>query len=214
MMKLYGSPPTRSLRVQWLLNELELPYETVKVNMEAGEHRSAAFLALNPVGKIPALVDGDTLMTESAAIPLWLAERDPMQRFIPTNVDERGQMYRWIFFLVTEIEAPLWRSALHEVIYAQARRIPEEVANAERDAREMLAVLERHMADREWLVGNRPSVADFIAAYTLDWARHARLLGDCPALTAFVEKMYRRPRAPMTIDEGFAAMKTAAAAGG
>lgn len=211
-MKLYGSPPTRAVRVQWLLNELGMAYETVAVDMEAGENRSPAFLALNPAGKIPALVDGEMLMTESAAIPLWLAERDPERRFIPEDVDERGQMYRWIFFLVTEIEVPLWRSALHEVIYAQERRIPEEVANAERDCREMLAVLEHHMTGRDWVVGSRPSVADFIAAYTLDWARHARLLGDCPALNAFVEKMYRRPKAPMTIAQGFAAMKPEAAA--
>lgn len=205
-MKLYGTPPTRALRVLWLLNELDLPHDMIEVDMGAGENRSAGFLGINPVGKIPAVVDGATIMTESAAIPLWLAERDPGRRFIPADVDTRGQMYRWIFFLVTEIEQPLWRGALHEVIYPEERRIAAEPANAEQDCREMLAVFEQHMQGREWVAGSAVSVADFIAAYTLDWARHAGFLDGLPALSAFVDRMYARPKAPMTIAEGFAAM--------
>lgn len=208
-MKLYGTPPTRAIRVLWLLNELDVPHEMVEIDVPGGGLDAPGFRAINPAGKIPALVDGDLVMTESAAIPLWLAERDPAQRFIPADVDTRGQMYRWIFFLVTEIEQPLWRGALHEVIYPEERRLPAEPANAEMDCRAMLAVFEQHMQGRDWVAGEEVSVADFIAAYTLDWARHAGFLDGCPALSAFVERMYARPKAPMTIAQGFAAMARA-----
>src|SRR5690606_21356404 len=77
MLKLYGSPPTRALRVIWLLNELGLEYERCPVDFMRGEARQAAFLALNPAAKVPVLVDGDIVLTESAAIQLYLAEKHP-----------------------------------------------------------------------------------------------------------------------------------------
>jgi glutathione S-transferase len=206
MMKLHGTPPTRAVRVQWLLQELGIPYEMIEVDVMGGGLDEPGFRRLNPAGKIPVLVDGDTVMTESAAIPLWLAERDPDRRFIPADIDERGQMYRWLFFLMTEIEAPLWRSVLHEVIYPEDRRIAAEIANARRDVLAMLAVFEAHMANRIHVVGDRMTVADFNAAYLMDWARYNNMLDDCPALTAFVERMYARPNAPMTLAQGFEAL--------
>src|SRR3546814_958780 len=83
-------------------------------------------------------------------------------------------MYRWIFFLVTEIEQPLWRIARHTFIYPEAKRLPQDVALARQDCLAMVAVLERHMAEREFMAGDRLSVADLNAAYTHDWANTAR----------------------------------------
>ena len=200
-MKLYGTPPTRAVRAMWLLNEIGVAYEIVPVDIPNGEHRSAKFLALNPAGKAPVLVDGDVVLTESAAMQLYLAEKYPAAGLIPATVAERGQMYRWLFFLMTEIEAPLWRMALHEFIYEPADRIPAEVPNARRDCRAMLAVLEAHMAGRTYLVGDRVSVADFNAAFTLDWADEVGLLDAAPHLRAFVERMYARPTAPVRIKD-------------
>ena len=203
-MKLYGTPPTRALRVQWLLNELGVECEVIDLNpMDP----SPELLKLNPAGKLPVLVDGDVVITESAAIPLYLAEKYPEKGFIPADLANRGQMYRWIFFLVTEIEQPLWRIALNTQIYAEEDRVPADIANATRDCKKMVAVFENHMTDRDFVVGDRLSVADFIAAYTLDWANEAQMLGDAPRLTAYVETMYARAAAPMTIKEGFASLQ-------
>ena len=203
-MKLYGTPPTRALRVQWLLNELGVECEVVDLNPA---DPSPELLKLNPAGKLPVLVDGDVVLTESAAIPLYLAEKYPEKGFIPADLANRGQMYRWIFFLVTEIEQPLWRIALNTQIYAEEDRVPADIANATRDCKKMVAVFENHMKDREFVVGERLSVADFMAAYTLDWANEGKMLGDGPQLRAYVETMYARPTAPMTIKEGFAALQ-------
>lgn len=74
MMKLYGLGPTRSLRVRWALQELDADFEFVPINLLAGENRRPDFLSLNPAGKLPVLVDGDLVLTESAAIVMYLAE--------------------------------------------------------------------------------------------------------------------------------------------
>jgi glutathione S-transferase len=203
-MKLYGTPPTRAIRVQWLLNELGIDCDVVALN-PLGD-LPPEFLALNPARKLPVLVDGDVVLTESAAIPLYLAEKFPERGLIPTGLADRAQMYRWIFFLVTEIEQPLWRIALNTTIYPEADRVPADIRNATRDCKKMVAVFERHMTDRDVVAGDRLSVADFIAAYTLDWANEAEMLGDAPRLRAYVKTMYARPTAPMTIKQGFAAL--------
>lgn len=205
-IKLYGMPPTRVLRPLWVLNEVGAEYESVPVDPLGEEAKSPAFLALNPAGKVPVLVDGELVLTESAAIQLYLAEKYPERGLIPGDIAERAQMYRWMFFLVTEIEQPLWRIARNVMIYPEDRRVPADIANATRDCKDMLAVLEKHMQGREYLVGERLSVADLNAAYTLDWAGFADMLGDAPALRAFVERMYARPTAPPTIKAAFEAL--------
>jgi glutathione S-transferase len=205
MMKLYGTPPTRALRVIWLLNELGLEYERCPVDFMKGEARQPAFLDLNPAAKVPVLIDGDVVLTESAAIQLYLAEKHPEAALIPEALADRAQMYRWIFFLVTEIEQPLWRIARHTAIYPEDERLPQDIALARRDCLAMVAVLERHMAGREFMAGDRLSVADFNAAYTLDWANTAEMLDDAPRLREYLAKMYARPTAPQTIAEAFAA---------
>ena len=199
MLKLYGTPPTRALRVIWLLNELGLEYEMVPVDLLRGEQRKLDFLTLTPAAKVPVLVDGDLVITESAAIQLYLAEKNPEADYIPTTVEGRAQMYRWIFFLVTEIEQPLWRIARHTFIYPENQRLPQDIDLARQEGIEMVAVLERHMKDREFLVGDRLSVADFTAAYTLDWANEEQMLENAPRLKAYLESLYARPKAPPTI---------------
>ena len=206
-MKLYGTPPTRSIRVIWLLNELDLECEIVPVDLRGGEHRTAEFLALNPAGKVPVLVDGEVVLTESVAIALYLAEKCPEKGLIPEGLEERAQMYRWIFFLVNEIEQPLWRMARHSSIYPEEQRLPADIKRAARECKQMAAVLEEHMQGREFMVGDQLTVADLMGAYTLDWAREVKILEDCPNLRAFVDRMYARPKAPPTIAQAFAALQ-------
>jgi glutathione S-transferase len=207
MLKLYGTPPTRVLRVMWLLNELGLEYEHIPIDMFKGEHKSAGFLAINPAGKVPVLVDGDVVLTESCAIQMYLAEKHPEKGFIPRSVADRAQMYRWCFFLATEIEQPLWRIAHHQFIYPKDKRLPQDIELAAAECKEMVAVLEQHMKDKTFLVGDRLSVADFNAAYMLDWANEQKMLVDAPRLREFLKTMYARPTAPPTIAQASAAMK-------
>ena len=207
MLKLYGTPPTRALRVIWLLNELGLEYEMLPVDLLHGGTQKEDFLALNPAAKVPVLVDGSLVLTESAAIQLYLAEKNPQAGFIPESVEDRAQMYRWIFFLVTEIEQPLWRIARHTFIYPEEKRLPQDVDLARQECVKMVAVLERHMEEREFIVADRLSVADFNAAYTLDWANEEKMLDGTPRLRKYLKSMYARSAAPPTIAEAFAALE-------
>jgi glutathione S-transferase len=208
MMKLYGTPPTRALRVIWLLNELGLEYEMLPVDVLQGENQKQDFLTLNPAAKVPVLVDGSLVVTESAAIQLYLADKNPQAGFIPETVEDRAQMYRWIFFLVTEIEQPLWRIARHTFLYPEEKRLPQDVDLARQECVEMVAVLERHMEEREFMVADRLSVADFNAAYTLDWANEEKMLDGTPRLRAYLKSMYARSTAPPTIAEALAALES------
>lgn len=206
MLKLYGFAPMRSLRVLWALQELATDFEFVPINIFAGENLHPDFLRLNPAGKIPVLVDGDLVVTESAAIVLYLAEKHSARGLLPAGVSERAQVYRWLMFAVTELEQPLWRIAKHTSLYPEEKRLPDEVALASEEFLQMAAVIDRHLEGREFLVGDHISAADCVAAYTLDWANEAQLLGPFPNLAAYVERLYARPSAPLRISEAFASL--------
>jgi glutathione S-transferase len=206
-MKLYEFPPTRSIRARWTLQELGVEFEAIEVNLRAGENGQAEFRALNPAGKLPVLVDGDTVVTESAAIAIYLAEKYPQKGLLPTDPHQRAELYRWVFFTVTELEQPLWRIARHTSFYPEAQRLPAEVDIARREFKEMAAVLEKHMSGRQFVVGDGVTVADFVLAYTLDWGNEVGLLGDCPALGSYLERMYARPKAAPRIKQALASMK-------
>jgi glutathione S-transferase len=148
------------------------------------------------------------VITESVAIVLYLAERDPQRRFLPRHIALRAQVYRWLLFAATELEQLLWRIARHIALYPQEMRLPAEPPLARQDFAEMAAVLERHMKDREFVVGDEVTVVDFVMAYTLDWANEARLLGEFPDLKAYLERMYTRPNAPPPIAQALASRRT------
>jgi glutathione S-transferase len=173
----------------------------------AGEHRSPAFLKINPAGKLPVLVDGDMVLTESIAIVLYLAEKYRDKGLIPADLQQRAQLMRWLLFTTTELEQPLWRIARHTALYPEDKRLPGELALAREDFTEMASVLEEHMRGRQYVVGNAATIADFVLAYTLDWATMAKVLNGFPRLEAYVEDMYARPRAPMRIKKAFASVK-------
>lgn len=209
-MKLYEFAPTRSIRVRWTLQELGVAFEPVTVDLIAGEHRSLEFLRINPAGRIPVLVDGDRVLTESVAIVLYLAEKHPTRGLIPSELEQRAELYRWLFFTVTELEQPLWRISRHTALYPEERRLPGDVALAREEFREMATVLADHLHGRRFVVGERVSVADFVVAYTLDWGHEAGLLDDFPELLAYVERMYARPNAPLRIADAFASIQAGA----
>jgi glutathione S-transferase len=210
VMKLYGFGPTRSLRALWGLRELGADFEFVPVKIPAGEHRRPEFLALNPAGKLPVLVDGDNVLTESAAIVLYLAEKFPEKGLLPKDLKQRSQVYRWIMFAMTELEQPLWRIAKHTFILPEEKRLPQDVALATDDFAAMAAVLERHMQGRDFIVGDRLTAADCVTAYLMDWANMNHMIDGFPNLRRYLDRMYARPTAPQTIAEAFASVQAAA----
>jgi glutathione S-transferase len=189
-----------------MLQELGVDFDAVTVDLTRREHCSPDFLELNPAGKVPVLIDGDLVLNESVAIVLYLAEKYPDRGFIPADPKLRADFYRWILFSVTELEQPWWRIAKHTHLYPEQDRLPAEVTLARRDFLPMAAVLEKHMRGRNYVVGDRVTAADFVVAYTLDVAEEMQLLGACPTLRSYIERMYARPHAPQRIADIFRAM--------
>jgi glutathione S-transferase len=208
-MRLYEFPPTRSIRVRWTLQELGIPFEAVPVDLRIGEQRRPEFLQVNPAGRVPVLVDGDVMLTESVAIVVYLADKYPAKQLMPSDPALRGQALRWLLFAATELEQPLWRIARNSFVYPEAERLPADVAKARHEFAEMAAVLEAHMHGREFVVGTHATVVDFVVAYTLDWASENDLLDGFPVLAAYVARMYARPNAAPRIAAAFAALPAA-----
>jgi glutathione S-transferase len=206
-MKLYEFAPTRSIRVRWTLQELGVAFDAEVVNLVAGEAQRPAFLKLNPAGKLPVLVDGDLVLTESVAIVVYLAEKYPEKRLLPPEPAQRAQAHKWLLFAATELEQPLWRIAKHSVIYPEDKRLPADIDLARGDFTAMARVLDAHMDGREYVVDDKVSVADFVLAYTLDWANMVGLLEEFPRLRGYMERLYQRPHAPMRIAEAFASIR-------
>lgn len=206
-MKLYGFGPTRTLRALWGLKELGIPHDYIHVDLFGGEAQTPEFLKLNPAGKLPVLVDGDVVLPESAAIILYLAEKYPQKGLLPDDAAARAQVYRWILFAMTELEQPLWRIAKHSFLYPEDKRLPQDIALAGEEFRQMAAVLEAHMAGRDFIVGDRMGAADCVTAYLIDWANEQKLLDGLPRLRAYLKRMYARPAAPQRIAEAFASVR-------
>jgi glutathione S-transferase len=207
-MRLYEFGPTRSIRVRWTLQELGVDFESVKINLVAGDHRRPEFLKINPAGKLPVLVDGDLVLTESVAIVLYLAEKYRDKGLIPAGLRQRAQVYRWLLFAATELEQPLWRISRHTALYPENQRLPGDVVLASQEFKDMATVVEQHMQRRQFVVGDDVTVADFVMAYTLDWGNEARLLDGFPQLLSYMKRMYARPRAAQRIADAFRSIKT------
>ena len=208
-MKLYEFGPTRSTRARWTLQELGVDFESVVVDLVRGDHRRPEFLALNPAGKVPVLVDGDVVLNESVAIVLYLADKYADRGLIPRDAAGRGEVYRWLLFAATELEQPLWRITRNTRLYPEERRQPTDVAIAGEEFQAMAAVLDAHLHGREFVAGKDVTVADFATAYTLDWGDLVGLLGRFPRLIDYMARMYARPKAPLRIAAAFAAIEAA-----
>lgn len=192
-MKLYGRSNTRSLRAAWALEEAGAEYEYVTVDLFKGEGRSPAFLAINPAGKIPVLVDGGLVLTESVAIVTYVGEKFPAGGLVPEALGDRADYLRWCSFAVTELEQPLWTIAKHRFALPRELRVEAIEKTARWEFARAKELFEGALGGREFILESGFSGADILAAHTLAWARSARIALESPALEAYVERLASRP---------------------
>ena len=176
MLKLYGYRNGRTLRALWTLEEIGAQYDYVEVDLMRGEGREPWFLQINPGGKVPVLDDNGAIITESAAVCMHLAERFPECRLLPPpGTPERTECYKWISFILTELDAPLWTIAKHRFSLPKERRVPAVIDTAIWEFGVAVKILALGLGDRPYLVGGSFTVADILAGHTLLWAKSARL---------------------------------------
>jgi len=192
-VKLYGCANSRSLRALWAVEHTGAPCDYVPVDLFKGEGRSPAFLAVNPGGKVPVLVDGAVTLTESLAIVTYLGEKFPDSRLVPATLALRADYWRWCSFVVTELEQPLWTIARHRFILPKAQRLPQLEPLQIADFAAAATLLAGALRDREYLLEGGFSGADILAGHTLAWARSARVPLGHATLESYLDRMNAHP---------------------
>jgi glutathione S-transferase len=192
-MKLYYVPRTRATRPRWMLEELGVPYQLVRLDPSKGETRTPEHLARHPLGHVPVLEDGDLRIFESVAICLHLADRFPDRGFAPPpGSPERALCYQWLFYAATEIEPPI-SIAGAEMRKPEAERDMRLVASQRERLARAVAPLEPALSGRTHLVGDRFSVADVVLGSMLLMAKARGAISGVPAVEAYMDRLEKRP---------------------
>ena len=185
---LYSNPMSRGRTVQWLLDELGAPYDLKVLDLAKREHKSAEYLAINPMGKVPAIVHRGVVVTEAAAICVYLADAFPKAGLAPKLDDpKRGTYLRWIFFGVGCFEPA--------VIDKMFARPPVERPGAigYGTYETMLAVLATALTPGPWILGERFSAADVFVGSQLNFALMTKAIEPTPVFQAYVDRIAARP---------------------
>lgn len=184
-MKLYHNPRSRSTRPNWLIEELGLDVERVMIAFDKGEHRAPAFLAINPLGQLPAMEDNGVTLTESGAICLYLTDVYGSQ-LKPDTPAGLAAYHRWIAYVPGTLE--------HRAmgIY-MAGDDPEKRAAAKEKLAEAVQVVADAFGDGPWLVGDRFTTADVVMGSTLLWMQLAGMIDMPSTLAPWADRLQQRP---------------------
>ena len=183
---LYHHPFSRAANVIWMLEEVGVPYELHHVDIIKGGQKSPELLALNPMGKLPILTDGDAVVTESAAIALYLGDRYSYGKLAP-RVDDpaRAAYLRWAFFAPSVIEPG--------VMAKMANWTYKDGQAGWGSYEAMLAAMESAISDRAFILGDAFSMADVVFGGTLRYMIGFKMMEPRPAFTAYAERLAARP---------------------
>lgn len=175
MLKLYGGARSRASIVQWYLEELGVPYEFILLDMQAGEHRQPAYLSINPMGKVPAIVDGDFQLWESGAILFYLAQK---YGNLSSSPEEQAAVLQWIIF---------GNATLGPGIFVEANR--------EREMPRLMTPLNQILEKQPFLLGDELSVADIAVGSILAYIPIMLKLdlSEYPAVVDYMKRLSERP---------------------
>jgi glutathione S-transferase len=175
MLKLYGGARSRASIVQWYLEELGEPYEFILLDMQAGEHRQPQYLAINPMGKVPAIVDGDLKLWESGAILFYLAQKYGK---LPSSLEEQATINQWILF---------GNATLGPGIFVEANR--------EREMPKLMTPLNQILEKQPFLLGDEFTVVDVAVGSILGYIPMMLKLdlSEYPAVVDYIKRLSERP---------------------
>jgi glutathione S-transferase len=194
MIRLYHAPLSRSCRVRWMLEELGLAYEIVPMQVSAASLRTPEFLAVNPNGRLPAIVDGELRLWESGAIVQYLVETYGQGRFQPAPGSATRPAYlQWFHWAEATALPPLGDLVQHTVLRPEEKRIPAVVPDAVERIRTNMQVVDAALQGRSAIVGDAFSAADVMLGYTLQLTRLMRQLEGHSHAAAYLEGLSKRP---------------------
>jgi glutathione S-transferase len=181
-------PLSRARIVHWMLEELGAPYSVKLINMEKGEHKRPEFLAVNPMGKLPAIQHGSTIITEAGAICAYLADAFPSANLAPTPTSpERGTYYRWMFFGSGCVEPAITDRLFNR---PQVER-PSALGYGSYD--DAINTVEKALTPGPFILGERFSAADVYVGSQIMWGMRMKALEPRPTFQKYVGMLMERP---------------------
>lgn len=177
----------RSARVRWLLEELEVSYVDRTLDYDKGESKTPEYLALNPMGRVPTLVDGPVIISESAAICMYLADKFALKGLAPrTDSPERPAYLQWMAFSIGTLE-PLFTDLHYREHMKEGQKF-----EIDRTTDKIVRTLEIALEGRNFIIGDHFSAADIMITDLLRWKKML-LLEKSPVLKAYYDRMTKRP---------------------
>jgi glutathione S-transferase len=187
-LTLYHAAPSRSSIVRWMLEELGEPYDIQLLSLAKGEQLAPDYLAVNPMGKVPALKHGEAVITEAAAICTYLADEFPHARLnIPVGDPRRGPYLKWLFFSPSCIEAAVMDRA------APRKEEPRRAMIGYGDFDTVMGVVAKAVAKGPYLMGEQFTAADVVVGSMLRWGMMFNLLPERLEFKAYVGRLEQRP---------------------
>ena len=194
MLTVYHVPVTRSLRVLWLCQELDLPHQVKTVDFAAAYRASPEWRALNPVGKVPAMTDGGFTMFESGAMVQYLLDRYGKGRLQPAPGTEAHGLYlQWSWFSEATYARPIGEIVNHRRAFGEAGEIPAVVEEMKGRARLCSEAVDRALRGRSYLLGEEFSAADIMMGYSVVLAQRFTSTEGLDELNAYWARLSSRP---------------------
>ncbi len=186
MLTVVGHKKSRTFRVLWALEEMQINYE-----FSQHSPRSSEVVALNPLGKVPVLLDGEAAITDSTAIITYLADKFG-KLTAPAGTIERAHQDAMTQFLLDEFDACLWMAARHSFVLPEDRRMPEIKASLRWEFSRSQKEFVRRLGDGPFAVGAQMTIADIIATHCGTWAHNAKFDISEPAFEDYIDRMIAR----------------------
>lgn len=187
-LTLYHAAPSRSSIVRWMLEELGEPYDLHVLSLAKGEQLAPGYLAVNPMGKVPALKHGDAVITEAAAICTYLADEFPEAKLnVPIGDPRRGAYLKWLFFGPSCVEPAVTDRAFPR------QEEPRRGMLGYGDFDTVMDVLAKGVEPGPYLMGDQFTAADVIIGSNLRWGMMFNLLPKQPEFVAYVARLEQRP---------------------
>lgn len=185
-MKFYYNPRSRAAIAKWMLDECGASYEIVPIDFKKGEHKSPDFLKINPAGKLPALVDGENRVFETAAICLYLGDRFPEARLAPPpGSPDRGRYLSLVVYSTAQLEPAMGDALLNKETDRSRGWTDYETAKD---------VVERELGDGPYLFGEQFTAADIMIGSMFIWKKMQDGSPERPNIEAYVQRLMDRPR--------------------
>ena len=195
MLTIYHVPGTRSFRPIWVCEELGVPYQLERIDFAREFRFSSSYLRLNPLGKVPVLMDDDFTMYESGAMVQFILERYGNGRLTPKPGTPDSAMYlQWSWFAEATFARPLGDMMQHTRLKPPAERLPAMVEDGKQRAMLCINALEAALTNRDYLVASTFGAADIQMGYSLLLAQNLELMTSAhPRLLAYHQRLAARP---------------------